>query len=113
MITKIDELSEKDLIRILTQPKDALIKQYKSLFAMEEVELDFTEQALVAIAKQANKQKSGARGLRSIIEKILLNVMFEVPSMDNVCKVVIDESVVVAKLILLVFDKLDRLEGSQ
>ncbi len=114
VITKIDELSEKDLIRILTQPKDALIKQYKSLFAMEEVELDFTEQALVAIAKQANKQKSGARGLRSIIEKILLNVMFEVPSMDNVCKVVIDESVVVDQADpLLVFDKLDRLEGSQ
>ena len=114
VITKIDELSEKDLIRILTQPKDALIKQYKSLFTMEEVELDFTEQALVAIARQANKQKSGARGLRSIIEKILLNVMFEVPSMDNVCKVVIDESVVVDQADpLLVFDKLDRLEGSQ
>ena len=113
VITKIDELSEKDLIRILTQPKDALIKQYKSLFAMEEVELDFTEQALVAIAKQANKQKS-LQGLRSIIEKILLNVMFEVPSMDNVCKVVIDESVVVDQADpLLVFDKLDRLEGSQ
>ena len=80
---------------------------------MEEVELDFTEQALVAIAKQANQQKSGARGLRSIIEKILLNVMFEVPSMDNVCKVVIDESVIVDQADpLLVFDKLDRVEGS-
>lgn len=113
VVTKIDELSEKDLIRILTEPKDALIKQYKSLFTMEDVELDFTEQALVAIAKQANQQKSGARGLRSIIEKILLNVMFEVPSMDNVCKVVIDESVIVDQADpLLVFDKLDRVEGS-
>lgn len=113
VVTKIDELSEKDLIRILTEPKDALIKQYKSLFTMEDVELDFTEQALVAIARQANQQKSGARGLRSIIEKILLNVMFEVPSMDNVCKVVIDESVIVDQADpLLVFDKLDRVEGS-
>ena len=113
VITKIDELSEKDLIRILTEPKDALIKQYKSLFEMEEVELDFTEQALCAIAKQANKQKSGARGLRSIIEKILLNVMYEVPSMDNICKVVIDESVIVDQADpLFVFDKMDRLEGS-
>lgn len=113
VVTKIDELSEKDLIRILTEPKDALIKQYKSLFTMEDVDLDFTEQALIAIARQANQQKSGARGLRSIIEKILLNVMFEVPSMDNVCKVVIDESVIVDQADpLLVFDKLDRVEGS-
>lgn len=113
VITKIDELSEQDLIRILTEPKDALVKQYASLFTMEEVELDFTEKALEAIAKQANKQKSGARGLRAIIEKILLEVMYEVPSMDNICKVVIDESVVVEEADpLFVFDNVERIEGS-
>ena len=112
VVTKIDELSEADLIKILTEPKDALIKQYQTLFLMEEVELDFTEQALVAIAREANKKKSGARGLRSIIEKILLDVMYEVPSVDNVHKVVIDESVVVDHADpLYVFDKVDRIEG--
>jgi ATP-dependent Clp protease ATP-binding subunit ClpX len=80
---------------------------------MEAVELDFTNQALVAIARQANNQKSGARGLRSIIEKILLDVMYEVPSIDNIYKVVIDESVVVDQAApLFVFDKVDRVEGS-
>lgn len=113
VVTKIDELSEKDLIRILTEPKDALVKQYASLFTMEGVELDFTEKALEAIARQANKQKSGARGLRAIIEKILLDVMYEVPSMDNISKVVIDESVVVEEADpLFVFDNLERIEGS-
>ncbi|MEC8882405.1 MAG: ATP-dependent Clp protease ATP-binding subunit ClpX [Pseudomonadota bacterium] len=112
VVTKIDQLTEKDLIRILTEPKDALIKQYKSLFDMEGVALDFTDQALISIAKEANKQKSGARGLRSIIEKVLLNVMFEVPSIDNICKVVIDESVILDQGDpLYVFDKVDRAEG--
>lgn len=112
VITKIDELSEADLIRILTEPKDALIKQYQSLFQMESVELDFTDQALVAIAQEANKKKSGARGLRSIIEKILLDVMYEVPSADNIFKVVIDESVIRDQADpLYVFDKVDRIEG--
>ena len=112
VVTKIDQLTEKDLIRILTEPKDALIKQYKSLFDMEKVELDFTEQAMVAIAKEANKKKSGARGLRSIIEKVLLNVMFEVPSIDNIYKVVIDESVIVDQADpLYVFDKMNKAEG--
>ncbi len=112
IVTKIDELAEADLIRILTEPKDALIKQYQTLFQMEDVELDFTDQALVSIAREANKKKSGARGLRSIIEKILLDVMYEVPSVDHVHKVVIDESVVVDQADpLYVFDKVDRIEG--
>ena len=112
IVTKIDELAEADLIRILTEPKDALIKQYQTLFQMEEVELDFTDQALVSIAREANKKKSGARGLRSIIEKILLDVMYEVPSVEHIHKVVIDESVVVDQADpLYVFDKIDRIEG--
>lgn len=112
VMTKIDQLTEKDLIRILTEPKDALIKQYAALFEMEHIDLDFTDQALVAIARQANQKKSGARGLRSIIEKVLLNVMFEAPSMQNICKVVIDESVIEDLADpLYVFDKVDKAEG--
>ena len=112
VVTKIDELSESDLVRVLTEPKDALIKQYQTLFQMDEVELSFTDQSLSAIAKQANKQKSGARGLRSIIEKILLDVMYEAPSQCNLSKVVIDESVIIDQSEpLFVFDQIDRAEG--
>ena len=112
VVTKISELSEAELIRVLTEPKDALIKQYQLLFKMDEIELDFTEKSLGAIAQQANQKKSGARGLRSIIEKILLDVMYEVPSLNNLSKVVIDESVIMDQAEpLFVFDQIDRSEG--
>jgi ATP-dependent Clp protease ATP-binding subunit ClpX len=82
------------LIRILKEPKNAYTKQYSKLFEMEDVEIDFREEALTAIAKKAMDRKTGARGLRSILESVLLDVMYEIPSADNVTKVVVDENVI-------------------
>jgi ATP-dependent Clp protease ATP-binding subunit ClpX len=90
----LEELDEEALITILTQPRNALVKQYARLFEMEGVELEFREDALGAIARKAMQRKTGARGLRSIMENILLNTMYELPSMENVSKVVIDEAVI-------------------
>lgn len=94
IITILNELTEDALIKILCQPKNALIKQYQTLFNLEKVELEFTKKSIICIAKQALSKKTGARGLRSIIETILLDIMYELPSMKNVKKVLIDESVV-------------------
>ena len=82
------------LIQILSEPKNALVKQYRELFDMEGVELDFRPEALRAVAKKAMDRKTGARGLRSILESILLHPMFEIPSDDDVSKIVVDEGVV-------------------
>lgn len=90
----LDPLEEKALIDILVQPKNALTKQYQKLFSYEGVELRFTEKALVAIAQQALKRKTGARGLRGVIEQAMLDIMFEIPSKTNVKEVVIDEKVI-------------------
>ena len=90
VITALDELDEDALIRILTEPKHALIKQYVKLFEMDGVELDIRPAALAAIARKAVKRKIGARGLRSILEDVLLSLMYEVPSASNLQKVVID-----------------------
>jgi ATP-dependent Clp protease ATP-binding subunit ClpX len=81
-------------VRILVEPKNALTKQYQKLFEMESVELELREDALRAIAQRAMKRKTGARGLRTILEGVLLNSMYELPSMDNVSKVVVDETVI-------------------
>ncbi|MBL8516348.1 MAG: ATP-dependent Clp protease ATP-binding subunit ClpX [Betaproteobacteria bacterium] len=94
VVATLDELDVKALIRILTEPKNALVKQYQKLLAMEGVELEFREPALAAISRKALDRKTGARGLRSIIEHALLNVMFDLPSMQNVQKVVVDEGVI-------------------
>jgi ATP-dependent Clp protease ATP-binding subunit ClpX len=94
VVATLEELDVKALIRILTEPKNALVKQYQKLLGMEGVELEFREIALAAIAKKALERKTGARGLRSIIEHALLDVMFELPSMHNVQKVVLDEGVI-------------------
>ena len=94
VIATLNELDEDALVEILTQPKNALIKQYHSLFAMEHVELEFHGDAIRLIAKKALNKKSGARGLRAILETILLDMMYELPSLHNVKKVVIDEAVV-------------------
>ncbi|GAB6067491.1 ATP-dependent Clp protease ATP-binding subunit ClpX [Methylothermus subterraneus] len=94
VIATLEELDEQALIRILTEPKNALVKQYKRLFEMEGCELEIREDALRAIAKKAMERKTGARGLRTILEHILLDVMYELPSAGNIVKVVIDESVV-------------------
>ncbi|MGJ0489482.1 ATP-dependent Clp protease ATP-binding subunit ClpX [Methylobacter sp.] len=94
VVTTLHELDESALIDILTQPKNALTKQFQSLFKMEDVELEFREEALNAIAKKAMERKMGARGLRSILENILLDTMYELPSLEGVNKVVIDETVI-------------------
>ncbi len=91
-VATLDELDEKALIKILTEPKNALIKQYQKLFAMEGVELEFRDHVLHVIAKRALARKTGARGLRSILEHALLDIMFNLPSMQNVEKVVLDDS---------------------
>lgn len=94
VVTTLHELNEEALVDILTRPKNALTKQFHALFKMEGVELEFREEALSAIAKKALERKIGARGLRAILENILLDTMYELPSMEGVNKVVIDESVV-------------------
>jgi len=97
VVATLDELSEASLIRILTEPKNALIKQFKKLFEMEGVNLRLTDSALSAIAKEAQKRKSGARGLRAILESCLLDIMFEIPSAKNVKECVISEDVILNK----------------
>ena len=94
VIATLRELDEAALIEILIEPKNALIKQYHKLFAMEGVELEVRPSALQAIAKKALKRKTGARGLRSILENVLLDTMYEIPTLENVTKVVIDESTI-------------------
>jgi len=94
VIATLEDLDEAALITILTEPKNALVKQYQRLFEIESAELQFTDDALSAIAKRAIERKTGARGLRSILEDILLDTMFELPSMENVDKVVINAEAV-------------------
>jgi ATP-dependent Clp protease ATP-binding subunit ClpX len=94
VVATLTELDEEALVEILTQPKNALTKQYQKLFDMENVELDFREDALRAVARKAMERKTGARGLRSIMEATLLDTMYQIPSEHDVCKVVIDESVI-------------------
>ena len=94
VVATLEELDQDALINILTEPKNALTKQYARLFDMEGVELDFREDALRAIAAKAMDRKTGARGLRSILENVILDTMYDIPSAENVAKVVIDESMV-------------------
>jgi ATP-dependent Clp protease ATP-binding subunit ClpX len=94
VVATLEDLDEDALVTILTQPKNALVKQYQRLFELEEAQLTFTEDALLAIARRAIARKTGARGLRSILEDILLDTMFELPGMDNVEEVVVNEEAV-------------------
>ena len=94
VVATLSELNEEALIQILKEPKNALTKQYQALFNLEGVELEFRDEALVAIAKKAMVRKTGARGLRSIVEAALLDTMYDLPSLEDVEKVVIDESVI-------------------
>ena len=94
VVATLTELDEAALVQILTEPKNALTKQYQKLFDMEGVELDFREDALRAVARKAMERKTGARGLRSIMEATLLDTMYQIPSEHDVTKVVIDESVI-------------------
>ena len=94
VIATLDELSEEALVRILTEPKNAIVRQYQKLFEMQRVDLKFTDGAIKAVAREALKRKSGARGLRSILEKAMLDIMFEIPSLKNVQECVISEEVI-------------------
>ena len=94
VITTLEQLDEDALITILTEPKNSLTKQFTKLFEMEEVELDIRDDALSEIAKKAIERKTGARGLRSILESILMETMYKVPSEESLNKVVLDASVV-------------------
>jgi ATP-dependent Clp protease ATP-binding subunit ClpX len=97
VIATLEDLDEAALVKILTEPKNALCKQYGKLFEMEGVKLRFTEDALSAIAQRAIERKTGARGLRSIMEGILLDTMFELPSLEMVEEIVVDGDVVTGK----------------
>ena len=94
VVATLEELDEDALVQILTEPKNALTKQFKRLFDMEGVELELRPEALTAVAKKAIKRKTGARGLRTILEQVLLDTMFELPSLEHVSKVVVDEAVI-------------------
>ncbi len=95
IIATLDELSEENLVEIVKRPRNAISKQYKRLFELENVQLTFTEGALRGIARDAMKKKAGARGLRSIMEKVMLDIMYEIPTLSNVKECVINEDVIV------------------
>ncbi|MCW9014846.1 MAG: ATP-dependent Clp protease ATP-binding subunit ClpX [Gammaproteobacteria bacterium] len=94
VVATLEELDEEALVTILTQPKNALTKQYHKMFEMEDAELEFRDDALVAVARKAMERKTGARGLRTILENTLLETMYDLPSLDNVTRVVVDEAVI-------------------
>ena len=94
VVATLEELDEEALVKILSEPKNAITKQFKRLFEMEGVELEFRPDALAAVAKKALVRKTGARGLRTILEQVLLDTMFDLPSLEHVSKVVIDEAVI-------------------
>lgn len=113
VVATLTELDEAALIQILKEPKNALTKQYAALFALEEVELEFRDDALNAIARKAMERKTGARGLRSIVEAVLLDTMYDLPSMEDVEKVVIDESVIAGQSKpLLIYGKPEAQQAS-
>jgi len=115
VVTSLEELTEEALIQILREPKNALTKQYGALFALEDVELEFRDDALHAIAQKAMERKTGARGLRSIVEGVLLETMYELPSLQDVSKVVIDDSVIKgeSKPILIYDNSSDKKAASE
>jgi ATP-dependent Clp protease ATP-binding subunit ClpX len=94
VVATLEELDEEALVCILTQPKNAITKQYHKLFEMEGCELEFRENALYTVARKAMERKTGARGLRTILEEVLLDTMYDLPSVENVSKVVVDEAVI-------------------
>ncbi|HRZ01677.1 MAG TPA: ATP-dependent Clp protease ATP-binding subunit ClpX [Burkholderiaceae bacterium] len=112
VLATLDELSEDALVEILVEPKNALVKQFQRLFAMEGVELEMRPDALRAIARKAIKRKTGARGLRSIVEGVLLDVMYELPGQTNVVKVVVDENSVVGGRPILMYSDQPKVAGA-
>ncbi len=113
MIATLDELDLDALVRIIREPKNSLTKQYAKLFEMEDVEIQFRDDALKAISKKAQERKTGARGLRSIMEAVLLDTMFKIPSLDKVSKVIIDSAVIEGMSEpLLMYENIDQQEQS-
>ena len=90
----LEELDQDALVKILTEPKNAITRQFKKMFEMEGAELEFRPEALAAVARKALKRRTGARGLRTILEQVLLDTMYELPSLEHVSKVVVDEAVI-------------------
>lgn len=114
VVATLDELDETALVEILSEPKNALTKQYQALFSLEDTELEFREDALKAIAKKAMERKTGARGLRSIVEGVLLDTMYDLPGQQNVDKVVIDETVIRGESKpILIYRSEDKVASSQ
>jgi len=114
VVASLEELSEDALIQILQEPKNAITKQYGALLALEGVKLEFREDALRAIASKAMTRKTGARGLRSIVEAVLLDTMYDLPSNPNVAKVVIDETVIRGESApLLIYENTDKKAASE
>ncbi len=113
VVATLEELDSDALIRILTEPKNSLTKQYTKLFEMENVEVDFREDALRAVADKAMERKTGARGLRSILEAVLLDTMYDLPSSESVSKVVIDESVIKGESDpMLIYENVDQAKAA-
>ncbi|MCP5464282.1 MAG: ATP-dependent Clp protease ATP-binding subunit ClpX [Deltaproteobacteria bacterium] len=110
VIATLGELDEEALVEILTQPKNALVKQYQRLFEFEKVKLTFTDEAVFAVAKQAISKKSGARGLRTILENLMLDIMYDIPSEENIEEVIINEDVVKGDCDPIVVEKSDKAE---
>ena len=114
VVATLEELDESALVQILTEPKNALTKQYEKLFDMEGCEIEFREDALRAVARKAMERKTGARGLRTILEQVLLDTMYDLPSLENVRKVVIDENVIVGEAKpYMIFDAPDAIAASE
>ena len=114
VLATLEDLDEAALIQILTEPKNALVKQYQRLFEMENVGLTFTDDALIAVAKKAITRKTGARGLRSILEGILLETMFELPTFEGVEEVVVNAEVIDGKAqpLLIYAEKKKAVDGA-
>ena len=108
------DLDEKALVRILTEPKNALVKQYVELFNMENVKLTITDEALLAIAKKAIERKSGARGLRAIMEERLLELMYNIPDKKDVTEIVVDAEVIAGKKEpILIYSEEEKVIGAE
>ncbi|CAK0742740.1 ATP-dependent Clp protease ATP-binding subunit ClpX [Gammaproteobacteria bacterium] len=113
VMATLSELDEEALVRILTEPKNAVIKQYQRMFSMDGCELEFRTEALSAVARKAMKRKTGARGLRSILEQVLLDTMYDLPSLDSVTKVVVEEIVITGNAKpLLIYEGGEQLAAS-
>ena len=113
VVATLEELDETALVQILTEPRNAITKQYHKLFEMEGVDLEFRDEALHAVAHKAKERNTGARGLRSILERVLLDTMYELPSAEGLEKVVIDESVIIgSSKPLFIYEGAEQLAAS-